>query len=133
MRHDMHKELPRPLLKRMRLAYDGYQCTACKATQNLTIHHIVPKEIGGKDTLENTVIRCRACHIQLHAKMKTEMKRNKGRLKEIKAHLTAEELYPKQDIEAILLFFMWVMLICEQNLDSILNHPYAKHVRSWGV
>lgn len=132
MRYDMNRELPGALLKRVRLAHDGHQCTACRATQNLTLHHIVPKEMGGKNTLENTVIRCRACHMQLHAKKKKPRRRSK-RPREIKSQLTEEQLHPKQDIEALILFFLWIMLICEQNLDHILKHPYAKHVKSWGV
>jgi hypothetical protein len=130
---NMNVELPRPLLKRMRLALDQNQCTECTTTKNLTLHHIVPKARGGPDTLKNTVIKCRACHIRIHAEEKIGYHRNKKKLREIKARLTKEDMHPKQDIEALILFFLWIMLIAEQNLDLILAHPYSQHVKSWEV
>jgi hypothetical protein len=133
MRYDMYEELPRPLLKRMRLELDHNQCTECTSTKSLTIHHKIPKARGGLDTLENTVIKCRGCHIRIHAEEKVGYHRNKKKLREIKAQLTREELNPKQDIEAVILFFLWIVLIAEQNLELILAHPYAQHVRSWEV
>jgi hypothetical protein len=133
MKYDIHEELPRPLLKRMRLELDHNQCTECGMTQNLTIHHKVPKKKGGLDTLENTVIECRGCHLIIHATKKIGCHRNKKKLREIKAQLTKEEMHPKQDIEALILFFLWIVLIAEQNLELILAHPYSKHVRSWEV
>jgi hypothetical protein len=133
MKYDLNEELPRPLLKRMRLVLDYNQCTECGITQNLTIHHKIPKKRGGLDTLANTIIKCRGCHIEIHAETKMGYHRNKKKLREIKAQLTKEELHPKQDIEALILFFLWIVLIAEQNLELILSHPYAEHVRSWGV
>ena len=133
MKYNMNIELPRPLLKRQRLALDNYQCTECGAKQNLTIHHRVPKKRGGLDTLGNTIIKCMGCHIKIHAEKKAGYHRNKKKLREIKVRLSKEELHPKQDIEALVLFFLWIMWIAEQNLELILSHPYAEHVRSWEV
>ena len=133
MEHGMNKELPRPLLRMMRLTLDNNQCTACGISYDLTLHHIVPRQKRGKDTLENTVIKCRKCHNQIHTKKDNFIKRKQKKLKEIKALLTMEELHPEQDIEALILFFLWIVLITEQNLELILAHPYSKHVRSWQV
>ena len=133
MKYDMHEVLPRPLLKRQRLVLDNYQCTECGGKQNLTIHHRIPKKRGGLDTLENTIIKCWGCHVKIHAEKKIGYHRNKKKLREIKSRLTKEELHSKPDIEALILFFLWIVWISEQNLELILSHPYAKHVRSWEV
>ena len=38
-------------------------CAWCgKKPKKLTIHHIVPQSMGGKDTRENAVGLCRSCH-----------------------------------------------------------------------
>jgi hypothetical protein len=133
MKYNMYKELPRPVLKRMRLAFDNYQCTECGTKQNLTIHHRVPKKRGGPDTLANTIIKCRECHINIHFEKKMGYHRNKKKLRDIKARFTREELHPKQDMDALILFFLWLVWIAEQNLELILSHPYSEHVRSWEV
>ncbi len=133
MNYDLQEELPRPLLKRMRLELDYNQSTECGISQNLTIHHKIPKKRGGLDTLENTVIKCRGCHFKIHATKKIGYHRNKKKLREIKAQLTYEEMHPNLDVEALILFFLWIVLIAEQNLELILSHPYSKHVRSWKV
>jgi hypothetical protein len=49
------------------LMRDGYQCQQCsKQHVRLEAHHIVFREHGGKDTLENLLTLCEQCHHRLH-------------------------------------------------------------------
>jgi 5-methylcytosine-specific restriction endonuclease McrA len=41
---------------------DGNACTACGATEGLSVHHIVPARQGGSDELDNLVTLCRLHH-----------------------------------------------------------------------
>ena len=49
------------------LMRDGYQCTQCgKKNTRLDAHHIIWKEHGGKDTIENLITLCKPCHQKVH-------------------------------------------------------------------
>jgi len=49
------------------LMRDGYQCTQCRRKNTrLEAHHIVWKEHGGKDTIENLITLCSPCHVKVH-------------------------------------------------------------------
>jgi 5-methylcytosine-specific restriction endonuclease McrA len=49
------------------LMRDGYQCTQCeKKNTNFDAHHIVYREHGGKDTIENLITLCKSCHDKVH-------------------------------------------------------------------
>ena len=49
------------------LMRDGYQCTQCgKKNTKLDAHHIVWREHGGKDTIQNLITVCRLCHRKVH-------------------------------------------------------------------
>ncbi|MBI1924005.1 HNH endonuclease [Candidatus Poribacteria bacterium] len=49
------------------LMRDGYQCTQCgEKNTRLQAHHMIWKEHGGKDTIENLITLCHACHVKVH-------------------------------------------------------------------
>ena len=49
------------------LLRDGYQCTQCeKKNIQLDAHHIIWKEDGGKDTIQNLITLCKSCHDKVH-------------------------------------------------------------------
>ena len=49
------------------LMRDSYQCTQCgKKNTRLDAHHIIWKENGGKDTIENLITLCKGCHRKVH-------------------------------------------------------------------
>ena len=49
------------------LIRDGYQCTQCgKRNTRLDAHHIIYREDGGKDTIDNLITLCQACHLKVH-------------------------------------------------------------------
>ena len=49
------------------LMRDGYQCTQCEKKKVLfDAHHILWKEHGGKDTIENLITLCKQCHKKVH-------------------------------------------------------------------
>ncbi|MEZ4504712.1 MAG: HNH endonuclease [Thermomicrobiales bacterium] len=41
---------------------DGYRCTICGSREQLEVHHIVPRRLGGSNDPENLVTVCAACH-----------------------------------------------------------------------
>lgn len=60
-----------PNLKKSVLVRDNYRCWCCKTggeafVDVLDFHHIVPVQLGGKDTKENAVMLCLTCHRMVH-------------------------------------------------------------------
>lgn len=55
------------MLRRERLARDGYTCQGCgvSATKQ-NIHHIIPLERGGSNDLSNLTTLCNNCHARIH-------------------------------------------------------------------
>ena len=47
---------------------DGYTCTYCGSTEDLTIDHIVPLSKGGSHRPENLCVACRSCNSSKGAK-----------------------------------------------------------------
>jgi hypothetical protein len=46
---------------------DGYQCTQCgEKNTRLEVHHIIPRSLGGKDTITNLMTLCKPCHDKHH-------------------------------------------------------------------
>ncbi len=43
---------------------DRFQCVYCQKKENLTIDHVVPRSIGGKDSWNNLVTACQKCNAQ---------------------------------------------------------------------
>lgn len=41
---------------------DLFRCVTCDATDDLTLDHIYPWSLGGKDTVENLRLLCRPCN-----------------------------------------------------------------------
>jgi len=45
---------------------DSSKCMDCKSTKNLTLHHIIPKSVGGIKNKSNLITLCRNCHNKEH-------------------------------------------------------------------
>jgi 5-methylcytosine-specific restriction endonuclease McrA len=43
---------------------DNYTCCYCRATENLTLDHILPSSRGGEDTWENLCSCCGSCNVK---------------------------------------------------------------------
>ena len=41
---------------------DGSRCGYCHSREDLTIDHVIPKAMGGKDTWENLITACQKCN-----------------------------------------------------------------------
>ena len=51
------------LSKRNIMKRDGYQCQYCGTKQGpMTVDHVIPKTVGGRDTWENLVCACVRCN-----------------------------------------------------------------------
>lgn len=59
----------------VRIRYDN-KCCNCGTTENLNIHHIVPKKRGGTDELNNLVLVCTKCHQGIHFGRNVALYRN---------------------------------------------------------
>lgn len=42
------------------------QCQECGSKNHLTLHHIIPKSLDGKNVKSNIVVLCRKCHTKEH-------------------------------------------------------------------
>lgn len=56
----------RRLIEKKTNSMSSAKCIRCGTRENLHVHHIRPKSMGGEDTLENTTILCAECHIEWH-------------------------------------------------------------------
>jgi hypothetical protein len=45
---------------------DGHRCLRCDAEEDLTLHHIVHRALGGTNRADNLQTLCRPCHVYLH-------------------------------------------------------------------
>ena len=52
-------------ITRKRLTAAG--CRLCGATEDLTLHHLIPREMGGATEEENLLSVCRPCHEAIHS------------------------------------------------------------------
>jgi 5-methylcytosine-specific restriction endonuclease McrA len=43
---------------------DGFKCSYCDSTQDMTFDHVVPRSRGGKTTWENIVSACSPCNLK---------------------------------------------------------------------
>jgi hypothetical protein len=61
------QEVP-PRVRRLVMRRDGRRCTisGCRSTANLEVHHIVPREDGGRHEPSNLTMMCDACHANVH-------------------------------------------------------------------
>jgi hypothetical protein len=59
--HDRHKKLKEALATR-----DGSGCIICETSERIHVHRIIPGALGGKYTLENTVMLCNVHHAAVH-------------------------------------------------------------------
>lgn len=41
---------------------DDYKCRVCRGTEDLHVHHIIPRSEGGEDEPENLITLCEKCH-----------------------------------------------------------------------
>lgn len=48
------------------LAATGRRCCICGSLHNVQLHHIVPKEKGGTDEIDNAIPLCPNCHDEVH-------------------------------------------------------------------
>ncbi len=54
------------MLKKRVLDRDGWKCQHCGTSENLQVHHIVPRGRLGGDELDNLMSLCACCHRRQH-------------------------------------------------------------------
>ena len=59
---DYKKETIKHSLKWAVWKRDGFLCQHCKATQNLSVDHIIPESLGGDLSMHNLQTLCRSCN-----------------------------------------------------------------------
>ncbi len=48
------------------------ECSACGSLELLELHHIVPKQYGGSDIIDNLQWLCKKCHMEKHSQGKVK-------------------------------------------------------------
>lgn len=48
------------------LERSGNQCFGCESTQNLHVHHVSYKRVGGNEVPDDLMVLCRSCHRAVH-------------------------------------------------------------------
>ena len=64
----IRQPLTRPSVRQQIIEHCGTKCVNCGSEVNIQYHHIVPIEMGGSDSLSNTVALCGFCHCLAHGK-----------------------------------------------------------------
>ncbi len=49
------------------LLRDGRRCRVCHSRQDVEVHHIRFRSVGGAHSTRNTCVLCGPCHYQIHA------------------------------------------------------------------
>ncbi|MHC4709877.1 MAG: Holliday junction branch migration DNA helicase RuvB [Planctomycetota bacterium] len=65
---DRDRPTPPTLLAEV-LARDGYRCLCCESKKNLTGHHKIERQFGGRTELGNLMTLCDDCHSLVHSGM----------------------------------------------------------------
>lgn len=60
------KRLVKGKLRDEVLQRDGHACVGCGETEDLTVHHIVPRNQGGQNDQDNLATLCEECHYYAH-------------------------------------------------------------------
>jgi 5-methylcytosine-specific restriction endonuclease McrA len=58
---ESYKKLVHWVLKR-----DGWRCQYCGRSEELEVHHMIPRSQFGHDTEENLITLCTGCHRKTH-------------------------------------------------------------------
>lgn len=74
---------------------DFNKCRICNEKNDLQIHHLKPKNLGGNDHPNNLMTLCKSCHLFMHCNPKLIMREKlqhrkrtkKGLMKSKKSHL----------------------------------------------
>lgn len=67
-RDDYRKKIPECIRSAV-FERDEFRCVECAATDDLTLDHIHPWSLGGKDTVENLRLLCRSCNSRKGARI----------------------------------------------------------------
>ncbi len=73
MRYQVRRPMPQLRLSRHSiLARDAHTCQYCGSMKDLTIDHVQPRWMGGKNTWDNLVTCCRKCNLKKGEKTPTQ-------------------------------------------------------------
>ena len=61
-----------PIVRDAVLDRDGHRCRICGETDDLHVHHILPRHCGGADSPVNLITLCADCHMAAHRNRRTE-------------------------------------------------------------
>lgn len=51
----------------------NYACRICGSKKSVYVHHIIPKEFGGKNNSKNLIVLCKIHHNKLHRLIRKKM------------------------------------------------------------
>lgn len=62
-------------VRRQVLDRDGHRCVECETSENLHVHHYIPRNLGGSDEPANLITLCASCHAARHPTLQTKLSR----------------------------------------------------------
>lgn len=62
-------------IRRSVLIRDEHCCKRCGISENLHVHHLIPRNLGGNDFPYNLIALCPACHANHHLSLQTSLAR----------------------------------------------------------
>lgn len=66
----MKKRLKKQLIRQKKSLKQwkrSQKCESCGSKKGLTLHHIIPKEVKGRNIKSNLIVLCRGCHNLEHS------------------------------------------------------------------
>lgn len=63
-------------LRALVLNRDDHKCTECGTIEQLHVHHIIPKYLGGSNNPDNLITLCAACHAIRHPSLQISLARS---------------------------------------------------------
>lgn len=76
--NDVNEKLPMDTWQAVRkvvLARDNFKCAECGVAEELHVHHLVPRHLGGDDAANNLITLCSACHAVRHPNLQASLSR----------------------------------------------------------
>jgi 5-methylcytosine-specific restriction endonuclease McrA len=60
------RRIPRTNYRDVIVKFKGGECEHCGSDDRLHLHHIIPRGEGGEDTMNNLLLVCEDCHLEIH-------------------------------------------------------------------
>ena len=63
------------IARKLALSRDNFQCVECGIDEDLHVHHLIPRHLGGDDIPSNLITLCSGCHAVRHPNLQVSLSR----------------------------------------------------------